>query len=74
MGYARASDVLLPVMTEDETREKRFVQDFLRFAVRRFVVGPFERRSASSSDARSMVTDSTESPARRLAFVSPSVT
>src|SRR3954451_17323748 len=38
LAYARASDLLLPVILEDEPRGKRFVQDFLRFAVRRFVV------------------------------------
>src|SRR4051812_5704991 len=36
-----------------------------------FVAGPRARRSASSSAARSMVIDSTSSPLRRLAFVSP---
>src|SRR5438270_8968332 len=45
------------------------------FAVRlRGVAGPFARRSASSSAARSMVISSTLSPLRRLALVSPSVT
>ncbi len=39
-----------------------------------FFAGAFARRSASSSDARSSVISSTESPLRRLAFVSPSVT
>ena len=39
-----------------------------------FLTGPRSRRSWSSSAARSGVIDSTESPARRLAFVSPSVT
>ena len=38
------------------------------------VAGPRARRSASSSAARSMVIDSTSSPLRRLALVSPSVT
>ena len=36
--------------------------------------GPLARLSASSSAARSTVSDSTESPLRRVAFVSPSVT
>ena len=40
----------------------------------RFGAGPFERLSASSSAARSIVTVSGSSPRRRLAFVSPSVT
>ena len=46
------------------------------FAARfvRFGAGPRSRRSWSSSAARSWVIDSTESPARRLALVSPSVT
>src|SRR5688500_14420531 len=39
-----------------------------------FGAGPLERRSASSSAARSIVIDSGSSPRRRLAFVSPSVT
>src|SRR5439155_12334168 len=47
--------------------------DYFRPRGRRFD-GPFARRSASSSTARSSVSDSTASPARRLAFVSPSVT
>src|SRR4051794_12336972 len=43
--------------------------------VRRFgVAGPRSRRAWISSTARSGVIDSTESPARRLAFVSPSGT
>src|SRR6476660_368948 len=42
------------------------------FAV--FFTGPRARRSASSSEARSSVIDSTSSPLRRLALVSPSVT
>src|SRR5581483_3649199 len=45
-----------------------------RFRVVRFFTGPRSRRAWSSSAARSGVTDSIESPARRLAFVSPSVT
>src|SRR4051795_7005087 len=44
------------------------------FAARFFLTGPRSRRSLSSSAARSGVIDSTESPALRLAFVSPSVT
>src|SRR4051812_28071269 len=45
------------------------------FAVRlRGVAGPLARRSASSSAALSMVTSSTESPLRKLALDSPSVT
>src|SRR4051794_8146813 len=49
---------------------------FLRGAavLRRGVAGPFARRSASSSLARSMVISSTLSPLRRLALLSPSVT
>src|SRR3954451_19420063 len=43
-------------------------------ALRRGVAGPFARRSASSSLARSMVISSTLSPLRRLALLSPSVT
>ena len=39
-----------------------------------FLAGPAARRSASSSEARSMVMDSTASPLRRLALVVPSVT
>src|SRR4029079_11049934 len=39
-----------------------------------FFAGPFARRSASSSTARSSVTVSGSSPLRRLALVSPSVT
>ena len=38
------------------------------------VEGPAARRSASSSEARSMVIDSTTSPLRSDAFVVPSVT
>src|SRR4051794_20263974 len=38
------------------------------------VAGPLARRSARSSAARSMVISSTESPLRKLAFDSPSVT
>ncbi len=38
------------------------------------VAGPLARFSASSSAARSIVTDSTESAVRRVAFVVPSVT
>ena len=38
------------------------------------LTGPRARRSASSSAARSSVNDSTSSPLRRLALVSPSVT
>ena len=56
-----------------------FAVDFLavRFAVVRrvvFLAGPRARFSASSSTARSRVTDSTASPLRNVAFVSPSVT
>ena len=43
-------------------------------AARFFVAGPWARFSASSSAARSMVTDSTVSALRSVAFVSPSVT
>src|SRR5690606_25280725 len=39
-----------------------------------FFTGPRARRSASNSEARSSVIDSTSSPLRRLALVSPSVT
>ena len=56
-----------------------FAVDFLagvflapRFAA--FLAGPFSRRSASSSAARSRVIDSTESSLRRVALNSPSVT
>src|SRR6478752_10100855 len=45
-----------------------------RFLVVRFFTGPRSRRAWSSSAARSEVIVSTESEARRLAFVSPSVT
>jgi hypothetical protein len=54
---------------QDERR-----RDVLDLAARFFVAGPFARRSASSSSARSCVIDSVSSPCRRLAFVSPSVT
>ena len=39
-----------------------------------FLAGPFSRRSASSSAARSIVIDSTVSSLRRVALYSPSVT
>jgi len=44
------------------------------FALFFFLDGPAARRSASSSEARSMPIDSTTSPLRRLALVVPSVT
>ncbi|SEB32599.1 hypothetical protein SAMN04490220_0015 [Rhodococcus jostii] len=44
------------------------------FAAAFFFTGPRARRSASSSEARASVMDSTSSPLRRLALVSPSVT
>ena len=43
-------------------------------AARFFGAGPLARFSASSSAARSIVTDSTASALRRVALVSPSVT
>src|SRR5205814_7762995 len=52
----------------------RTVQEALRRRPPRFAGGPFARRSASSSTARSSVTVSGSSPLRRLALVSPSVT
>ena len=67
----------VPFILQDEGREKRFAGRDRHFAFRlagRFFAGPFARLSASSSEARSSDTDSTESPERRLAFVSPSVT
>src|SRR5436190_65301 len=47
---------------------------FLAAARFRGVAGPLARRSTRSSAARSMVISSTESPFRRLALDSPSVT
>src|SRR5581483_5834471 len=52
----------------------RFGNDQLRLELRRGLAGPRSRRAAISSTARSKESDSTSSPARRLAFVSPSVT
>ena len=56
------------------------LEGLLRVRYERFLVarssssGAVSRRIWSSSAARSGVIESTESPARRLAFVSPSVT
>src|SRR5213078_2083732 len=63
---------------QDVVRPKRFagsaagVGDYFRPRGRG--LAGLDRRSASSSTARSSVSDSTASPPRRLALVSPSVT
>ena len=48
--------------------------DFLAAFFATFLTGPRERRSASSSAARSTLSSSIESPLRNEALVSPSVT